>query len=100
MDDGRQSFVFRKLKSSTAHRHLFGIIHSKQENEQYCAEIGLELSASLYDSCEDIWEILETGALKSIYDDKCLGIAESKILTIGVLDCDSDNVIVWSPYIL
>ena len=71
------------------------MIYMKALGESLC--VNMYSGELLLDSRSyDIWEILETGALKSIYDDKCLGKSISDVTRVEAVDCESQHVINWS----
>jgi hypothetical protein len=50
----------------------------------------------VHSDCTVTWEVLESGALKSIEEGKCMGKDESDIASIRIVDCDSEDVEIWS----
>ena len=93
VNDEHQFYDFKKLKGRS--QYMFGMIHA--QNDNYC--VWLYDGYSFLDSdCDDIWEILETGVLKSIHDKKCIGRSTSNITRVEAVDCDSESATIWSPY--
>ena len=48
----------------------------------------------MHSSCTDTWEVLETGAIKNVKHEKCLGRQADSTLILPV-DCNSELVEIW-----
>jgi hypothetical protein len=50
----------------------------------------------MHSDCTDLWEVLDSGALKSVARGKCIGKDRSDPIQIVAVECDSKDVEVWS----
>ncbi len=93
-----QNFVMKKNDG----RLVSGKIHANiQQDLKYCLQMAksspLENNKPpvyIHSDCDDTWEVLESGALKNVGKDKCLGRYSSSLRAVGV-ECDSDDVEHW-----
>ena len=51
-------------------------------------------SVFIHSDCTDIWEVLESGALKNLMKEKCLGRNSKSLRVVGV-ECESNDVEHW-----
>jgi hypothetical protein len=92
----QQSFYFRRLESDLF--LSFGGFHPFN-NADYCVEMystDAEKPIVLQSECWNTWEILESGALKNIQENKCMGKHKSDFTKITAVECDSEDVEIWS----
>ncbi len=93
-EDLNQQFTFNRLQSSNPVFVNFGQFVSI---ENKCLEMDKHLRSSfkvfIHSFCWDTWEILETGALKNVADDLCIGRDSSN--NVSIVDCNSEDTVIW-----
>lgn len=77
------------IRSAAAHD-----IESSNCLEMLANVLHFEDKIFMHPSCTDTWEVLETGAIKNMKHEKCLGRLDDSTLIIPV-DCNSDLVEIW-----